>query len=161
MYEELKNKPERVVYKEVIKEQPVPVQMETVQAVRAAAPPPPAPAVVSRPRMVGLGLALERSSNDKHTYVHEIITGFAAYKSGQFQEGDVVLAVDQEPIEGWDLDAIKQLTIGEEGSFCTLQMMRGDRYFAVTLQRMSPNSINDDNFEAARRISSQSGSYSY
>eukprot|EP00961_Rhodomonas_salina_P182579 2464849-Rhodomonas_salina.3 len=75
---------------------------------------------------------------DRTTYVQEVIHGFAAHKSGQFQvrassvlnvvpalgnanvnavccpqEHDIVVAVDQEPIEGWNLDAIKQLTVRE------------------------------------------------
>jgi len=57
--------------------------------------------------------------------------GFAAYKSNQFQIGDVAVAVDQQPLEGLELDAIRELTVGPEHTFCTLQMMRGNRCVAV------------------------------
>jgi len=90
------------------------------------------------PRMVGLGLALERVLNDPTTYVQEIIPGFAAHRSGQFAIHDILLAVDQEPVEGWDLDSIKQLTVGGEGTRCTLQVVRGERYFSVILERCAP-----------------------
>lgn len=69
--------------------------------------------------------------------------------------GDIVMAVDQEPVDGYELDAIKQLTIGDEGTFCTLQMLRGNQYFAVTLQRITPNSLNESNYEPAMRIMDQ------
>ena len=66
-----------------------------------------------------------------YTYIQEIVPGFAAHKQGQVQPEDVVIAVDNEPVEGWDLDAIKQLTIGEEHSFCTLLIKRGTQYLQV------------------------------
>ena len=81
--------------------------------------------------MVGLGLALERHNNDRQTFVEQIIPGFAAFKSNQFQTGDVVVAVDQQNVEELDLDAIRQLTVGPENTFCTLQMMRGSRYWCL------------------------------
>ena len=113
------------------------------------------------PRMVGLGLALERVSGDPTTYVQEIIPGFAAHRSAQFELHDILLSIDNEPVppptvatharfsagltgtrrgqvDGWDLDSIKQLTVGAEGTSCTLSMLRGDRYFSVTLTRLAP-----------------------
>jgi C-terminal processing protease CtpA/Prc len=69
--------------------------------------------------------------------------------------GDIIMAVDQEPVDGYELDAIKQLTIGDEGTFCTLQMLRGNQYFAVTLQRITPNTLNESNYEAAIKVMDQ------
>ena len=37
----------------------------------------------------------------------EIIPGFAAHRSGQFEIHDILLSVDQEPVDGWHLDSIK------------------------------------------------------
>ena len=85
--------------------------------------------------MVGLGLALERNSSERITFVEQVIPGFAAHQSGQFQMGDVVVAVDHQPVEELELDSIRELTVGRENTFCTLQMMRGSRYFAVGLDK--------------------------
>ncbi len=64
--------------------------------------------------------------------MQEIVPGFAAAKQGQVQAEDVVIAVDNEPVEGWDLDAIKQLTIGDEHSLCTLLIKRGSQYLQAS-----------------------------
>mmetsp|Transcript_21965 Transcript_21965/g.35223 ORF Transcript_21965/g.35223 Transcript_21965/m.35223 type:complete len:621 (+) Transcript_21965:87-1949(+) len=130
---------DRVVYKEV------PVEVERVVYRQAAQQP------VST-RMVGLGLALERHNHSRETFIEQIIPGFAAYKSNQFQIGDVAVAVDQQPLEGLELDAIRELTVGPEHTFCTLQMMRGNRYYAVTLQRVTPPTLDESNYDAALRI---------
>ena len=155
--------PERVVYKEVpvdrVVYKEVPVEVEKVvyrdapeRVVYRDAPkvatPPPQPSA----RMVGLGLALERQPGSTQTFVEQIIPGFAAWKSNQFQVGDVVVAVDQQPVDNCELDHIRSLTIGQENTFCTLQMMRGSRYYAVTLQRITPPTLDESNYDAAMRI---------
>jgi C-terminal processing protease CtpA/Prc len=55
------------------------------------------------------------------------------------QVGDVLLAVDGSAVEQRTLDAIKQLTIGPEGSNVTLRMLRGGQSFSCTLQRILPD----------------------
>jgi len=129
---------ERVVYKEV------PVEVERVVYREA---PVPAPA-----RMVGLGLALGRLEGSTQTFIEQIIPGFAAWKSNQFQENDILVAVDQRPVDNLEMDVIRSLTIGPEDTFCTLQMMRGQRYYAVTLQRITPPTLDESNYDAAIRI---------
>ena len=73
-----------------------------------------------------------------YTYVQEIVPGFAAARQGQVQAEDIVIAVDNEPVEGWDLDAIKQLTIGDEHSFCTLLIKRGSQYLQASAFGLVP-----------------------
>ena len=41
--------------------------------------------------------------------------------------GDIVVAVDHHAVEDMELDSIRELTVGRENTFCTLQMMRGNR----------------------------------
>ncbi len=53
------------------------------------------------------------------------VQGFAAANSGQVRIGDFVIAIDDQPVEGWELENIKQLTIGDEGTMCTLTIKRG------------------------------------
>jgi len=133
-----KEGPERVVYKEV------PIEVERV-VYREAAP-------VESTRMVGLGLALGRLDGSTQTFVEQIIPGFAAWKSNQFQVNDILVAVDQRPVDNLEMDVIRSLTIGPESTFCTLQMMRGQRYYAVTLQRITPPTLDESNYDAAIRI---------
>jgi C-terminal processing protease CtpA/Prc len=116
---------EKVVYRDppVVYRDPPQQQYVQVQQVQRAVPSPPATST----RMVGLGLALQRHNSDRQTFVEQIIPGFAAHKSNQFQINDVVIAVDQTNVEELDLDAIRELTVGPEGTFCTLQLMRGSR----------------------------------
>ena len=102
---------------------------------------------------VGLGLRLERSTKGPDVYIQEIVPGFAAADSGKLRVHDVVVAVDHIPLMEMELDAVKQLTIGEEGSYCTLQIQRGDHYFQVTLMRKFPYEVTNQNVEALYAIS--------
>ena len=88
-------------------------------------------------RRVGLGLALEKDELGL-TIVHEAIPGFAAHSSRQVQVGDAILRVDGEPVGGWGLEEIKKLTVGEEGTPCTMSLQRHGEVFEVTLLRVYP-----------------------
>jgi C-terminal processing protease CtpA/Prc len=87
---------------------------------------------------VGLGLLL-KTENDGFTYVKETIQGFAASLQGTTMPNDCIIAVDGRSVEGWDLDAIKQLTFGEEGQPCQLTLRRGNETFTVNLVRVVPS----------------------
>ena len=65
--------------------------------------------------MVGLGLALERNSSERITFVEQVIPGFAAHQSGQFQMGDVVVAVDHQPVEELELDCVRARRLNFRG----------------------------------------------
>ena len=103
--------------------------------------------VLGNVEQVGLGLRLERSSKSPDVYIQEIVAGFAAQDSGRLMLDDVVVAVDNIPLMDMELEAIKQLTIGEEGTSCTLQIQRGDHYFQVTLMRKFPDRVTRSNME--------------
>lgn len=102
---------------------------------------------------VGLGLRLERSTQSPDIYIQEIVPGFAAHESGKLRLRDVVVSVDHIPLMEMELEAVKQLTIGEEGSYCTLQIQRGDHYFQVTLMRQFPYQVTKQNVQALHAIS--------
>jgi len=108
------------------------------------------PAPVPASHTVGVGLSLERRDDDDTTFVERIVPGFAAERSGQFALGDEVLAVDDTSVQGWPLDAIKNLTIGREGSQVTMHMLRrsNQQPYSVTVQRRLPDFTNQDNAEA-------------
>jgi len=82
---------------------------------------------------VGLGLVLERL--DKGITIKDLIPGLGAFKSGQLQQGDVLVSVDGRSVEGFDLDQIKTLTIGDEGSSAELSVSRAGNPVTVILSR--------------------------
>ena len=51
--------------------------------------------------------------------------GFAAWKCGLFSCFDKVVSINGQHVAGMDLSEIKKLTIGNEGTVCTMVMRRG------------------------------------
>jgi len=82
---------------------------------------------------VGLGLVLERSEDG--ISIKDLVPGLGAARSGQLRQGDVLVSVDGRSVAGYDLDSIKTLTIGNEGSSCNLTVKRGDSEISVFLTR--------------------------
>ena len=78
-----------------------------------------------------------------------IIPGFAAERSGRFAVGDTVLAIDGVPLQGYGLDAIKNLTIGPAGSVVTIEFSRGGQRFSENLVRRLPDYTDGSNSDAA------------
>ena len=132
---------ERIVYEDRIVEVPVDRSLDDRVQARSL---PQQPAAIEMPRAkhvqrkalpserqqlpkeIGIGVLLKRSSQfPGMTMVDHIVPGFACANSGKVRTGDLVLAVDGQDIEGWELDNVKQLTIGFEGSVITLTCQRG------------------------------------
>jgi len=88
-------------------------------------------------KQVGLGLLL-RKNEQQQTCIKEIFTGYAASKSGRVSAGDVILFIDGRSIEGMDLENIKNLTIGDEGTSCTLGLLRAGQKFDISFVRCHP-----------------------
>jgi len=125
---------ERIVYQDRVIEVPVERVVEVVPMYQAPVPRYRAPA-----KKIGLGVLLKRSTQTHGmTVVEDIIPGFACANSGQVRVGDFVTAVDEQAVEGWDIDNIKQLTIGDEGTMCNLTCRRANDTFNVALIRVSP-----------------------
>jgi hypothetical protein len=108
-------------------------------------------------RRIGLGLVLERHDHlaERPIVVKDLVHGFSAAKSGKLQPGDVILMVDQSDLAGYDLDQVKSLTIGEEGSYCTLTLLRTGEKVQATLQRLAPD-VDEHNAHAVSRLSGSS-----
>lgn len=106
--------------------------------------PAPGPRMPSPPPqhapLVGLGLRLERNK-EGDTYVENIIPGFAAHKDGRIRRDDKIIAVDYQPVENMRLDDVKTLTMGRDGSTCTLQMYRGNDRYQVGLGGIMPPTL--------------------
>ena len=83
------------------------------------------------------------------TTVDRIIPGFAAERSGRFAVGDTVLAIDGVSVQGYGLDAIKNLTIGPAGTAVTIDYSRGGAVRSETLVRRVPDFTDGSYVEAA------------
>ena len=71
---------------------------------------------------IGLLLGNTQDGTGQDVEVCDIIPGFAAEHSDQFDVGDVVLFIDGILVRGMPLAEVKQLTIGEVGTEVTLIM---------------------------------------
>lgn len=110
---------------------------------------------------VGLGLLLRKNENHQ-TCIKETFPGYAAQRSGKVSPGDVILSVDGRQVENMDLEYIKNITIGEEGSTCVLTLKRDNSVFDVPLQRIHPEGITDGrSAEVYHSISRPAPGYGY
>ena len=68
----------------------------------------------------------------------------------------MVLAINGQDVEGYSLADIKRLTIGQEGTSVTLDMLRPSvGEYSVTLQRRIPSFKDNSNVEAAEVLVDQ------
>lgn len=96
--------------------------------------------VLPPPRIVGVGLLLERHYTEPNVArVKEIVHGMGAYNTGQVRLDDIVLAIDGFGISDLELKEIKHLMKGKEGSVAVLRMMRDTQPFVVECRRCQPN----------------------
>jgi len=83
---------------------------------------------------VGLGLVLRRDDLN-HVFVKEVIPGFAAQRQGGVQVNDVIVTVDGKHVDNLDLEDIKHLTVGDEGTAVLLALRRNGTEVHTRLQR--------------------------
>lgn len=83
---------------------------------------------------VGLGLVLEQL--DSEIILRDLVPGLAAWNSGQLHPGDVMVSVDGLSVDGYDLDQIKTLTVGNVGSSCQVQVRRDGKVVTALLCRV-------------------------
>ena len=63
-------------------------------------------------------------TNPEEAFVKEVVVGGSASREGSAQVGDVILSVDGISVSGSDLGKMRNLILGEIGTFVTLQFMR-------------------------------------
>mmetsp|Transcript_32477 Transcript_32477/g.81865 ORF Transcript_32477/g.81865 Transcript_32477/m.81865 type:complete len:166 (+) Transcript_32477:149-646(+) len=108
----------------------------------------------SQPRMCGVGVVLVQVSGGA-VCVKSVNKGGAAFASGQIVRGDVLYAIDGQKVLGWDVERVKPLILGPEGSKITMTFQRvgnlvhGKRGFDVTMTRV----VIEDN--SAQRMPAQ------
>lgn len=60
----------------------------------------------------------------REVFVKEIVVGGSASREGTVQVGDIILAVDGAEVSGSELNKMRNLILGEIGTFATLQFLR-------------------------------------
>ena len=85
--------------------------------------------------------------------IERVVSGFAAARSNQLYAGDELVAIDGVPLREMSLDAIRGLTVGEEGTVVAVEVLRGPNVLRVILRRQFPESMDDTNMEAQQIIS--------
>mmetsp|Transcript_27248 Transcript_27248/g.42591 ORF Transcript_27248/g.42591 Transcript_27248/m.42591 type:complete len:360 (-) Transcript_27248:1624-2703(-) len=106
-------------------------------------------------RKIGLGIRLKKNQMGQAA-VQEVLSNFGAEKSGQLFVEDVILSIEGQSVEGWDLDSIKQLTIGAEGTTCSLVVFRQGQQLALNILRILPSFLSDQRgYEAMNVLSTQ------
>jgi len=88
--------------------------------------------------LVGVGLSIDggyASGVLLPLIVLNVKAHSSAAKSGKIQRGDFILQVDDCPVQGASVSAVKKLIQGEPGTSVTVHLMRGIKTFSVTLQR--------------------------
>lgn len=90
----------------------------------------------------GLGMKLQRiedafAPGQGPVVVKRLLDGGVAQKSGQIDEGDVIVSVDGQTIHGMPMEAVMNLILGKPGSKVSLKGERGNdgRRYAVELVR--------------------------
>ena len=77
------------------------------------------------PSEAGVGLMFNTlPSKPEEAFVKEIVFGGSAWREGFVQVGDIILSVDGQDVNGSDLARMRQLVLGEIGTFVTLQFLR-------------------------------------
>mmetsp|Transcript_9458 Transcript_9458/g.31637 ORF Transcript_9458/g.31637 Transcript_9458/m.31637 type:complete len:138 (-) Transcript_9458:1490-1903(-) len=102
--------------------------------------------VLFKTKKVGLGILLKRNSQGE-TYIHALLPGFAGAESGEVQVDDIIVTIDNQNVDNWDLDDIKQLTVGDEGSACNLVLRRRGQTHEVKLIRIGSSRGQLESFE--------------
>jgi len=98
------------------------------------------------PKMCGVGVVLVQVSGGA-VCVKSVNKGGPAYNSGKIQRGDVLFAIDGQKVLGWDVESVKPLILGPQGSTIVMSFYRvgnqvvGKRSFDVAMTRtpVDPN----------------------
>ncbi len=85
---------------------------------------------------VGLGLVLRRNEHQNQIFVKEVVEGFAAHRQGGVLVNDVIISVDGRSVDDLELEQIKHLTVGDQGSSSVLRLLRNGEEITTTLLRI-------------------------
>lgn len=85
---------------------------------------------------VGIGITIQMDP-EQSVYTVTSVTEGGPAADGDIQVGDVLLSVDGQEISEMDIDQVKKLVRGDEGTQVTLGLRRGETEFTQTLTRAS------------------------
>ncbi len=98
------------------------------------APPPP--------QLVGVGIVFRRNPQSRAFVVDRMYQDGPALRSQNVAQGDILVSVDQHPVEDMNSQRLHDLIAGREGSTATLGLQCDDgKYREVTLRRAHCNNI--------------------
>ncbi|MCD7738672.1 MAG: S41 family peptidase [Lachnospiraceae bacterium] len=82
----------------------------------------------------GIGAYVQQDSETGYVKITGVIEGTPAEEAG-FQAGDVIYAVDGEDVLGMDSSQVVALIKGDEGTWVTVTVLRGDELLDIDVQR--------------------------
>ncbi|MCD8067552.1 MAG: S41 family peptidase [Lachnospiraceae bacterium] len=82
----------------------------------------------------GIGAYVQQDSETGYVKITGVIEGTPAEEAG-FQAGDVIYAVDGENVLGMDSSQVVALIKGDEGTWVTVTVLRGDELLDIDVQR--------------------------
>jgi len=88
----------------------------------------------AKPVVAGIGLLLKKDPGDHGVLVKVVTPGGAAEADGNIRQGDELLAVDGQGVDGHHLHDVFDMVLGEQGTRVTLTMRRGAVQSGTTLQ---------------------------
>ncbi|MBN2221154.1 MAG: S41 family peptidase, partial [Vallitaleaceae bacterium] len=81
---------------------------------------------------VGIGVQIQSINNQ--LVITEVFEGGAAKESG-IQVNDIIFKVENESIEGFDMNTVVSKIVGEEGTYVNIEFMRGSESLVLELER--------------------------
>ncbi|MCD7806091.1 MAG: S41 family peptidase [Lachnospiraceae bacterium] len=82
----------------------------------------------------GIGAYVQQDSETGYVKITGVIEGTPAQEAG-FQAGDVIYAVDGEDVLGMDSSQVVALIKGDEGTWVTVTVLRGEELLDIDVQR--------------------------
>jgi len=107
------------------------------QAIRRSYEPP---AQASQASRAGVGLLfMTTQDNPPQIVVKEVVQSGSAWRSGMVKAGDIIIKVENVNIQNQPLSNLRDLILGEPGTFVTLGFNRGSQYIEARMMRGTPD----------------------
>ncbi len=94
------------------------------------------------PDLAGIGVFFGQQRNDGRVFIQNIVKGGSAERDGTVRNGDVLLSIENQSVQGASLSDLRNLILGAPGTFVELSFQRadgaGERTFSVRLMRGTP-----------------------
>ena len=82
----------------------------------------------------------------------EVVQNGSAWRSGIVKAGDIIVKVEQVNIQNQPLSSLRDLILGEPGTFVTLGFNRGTQYIEARMMRGTPEFLDTQHTSATPRF---------